>query len=157
MYGPSSTSSSHNLLPTPHNVPSISKDVRGYSISPVMSAASMSGTASPPATLGQDMMGLSMTSPMVHPALAAYSDPTALSEQPYSMVLQHGAHSNQQSTSETSGYASSRSLLSSSYPSLNMSGSMQQQQTSQAGLHGTNSGQQVSSVQLYHQSYYPRH
>lgn len=153
IYG-SSASSSHGFLQPPHSVSS-TREGRAYSLSPSISVASMSGTASPPASLGSDMMGLSMTSPMVHPGLQSYSDPSNLSEQPYSMVLPPGVHSNPQTTPESSGYASSRSVMGSSYPSLNMSGSMPAQ-TSQTGPQGS-SGQQLSSVQLYHHSFYLTH
>ena len=149
IYGPS-PSSGHGLLATPHNVPSISNERRAYSLSPSISAASMSGTASPPASLGSDMMGLSMTSPMLPPSLVSYSDPSALSDQQYSMVLQSGVHPNPQGPSEASAYGGSRSAMGSSYPSINMPGSMPAQ-PSPAGPHRS-SGQQVSSVHVHNYS-----
>lgn len=150
IYG-SSSSSGHGLLATPHNVPSISNERRAYSLSPSISAASMSGTASPPASLGSDMLGLSMTSPMLPPSLvASYSDPSALSDQQYSMVLQSGVHPNRQGPSEASGYGGSRSAMGSSYSSMNMPGSMPAQPPP-PGPHRS-SGPQVSSVHVHNYS-----
>jgi hypothetical protein len=156
VYGPSA-SSSHSLLPTPHNIPSITNERRAYSLSPSMSAASLSGTASPPASLGSDLMGLSMTSPMLPPSLTQYSDPSALSDQQYSMVLQSGVHPNPQTgdLAEPSGYGSARAVMGSSYSSLNMSGSMPAQ-TPQANPHRS-SGQQVSSVHVHNHSPFQWH
>ena len=150
IYG-SSSSSGHGLLATPHNVPSISNERRAYSLSPSISAASLSGTASPPASLGSDLMGLSMTSPMLPPSLASYSDPSALTDQHYSMVLQAGVHPNPQGHSETSAYGGSRSAMGTSYPSMNMPGSMPAPPPPQAGPHRS-SGQQVSSVHVHNYS-----
>lgn len=83
LYG---NSSSH-LLSAPLNVPSMSSDGRAYSLSPSISGASLSGTGSPPASMGGDLMpmsALSLTSSMLPPSMQAYADPS-LSSQPYSM------------------------------------------------------------------------
>lgn len=110
-------------MSAPLNIPSISGDGRQYSLSPSISGASMSGTGSPPASLGTDMMpmaALSLTSSMMHPGMQAYADPTALTSQPYSMVHPSGLRHNSQSSPESSGFRSSRSAVGSSFQSLNV-------------------------------------
>jgi hypothetical protein len=133
IYGASS-SSSHGLLPTPHNVHPIANERRAYSLSPSISAASMSGTGSPPASLAPEMMGLNLSSTMLPPSLAAYTDPSALSDQPYTMVLSSGVHHSSQSSPETSGYASSRTAMGSSFSSLNIPGSISAHTSHAPGL-----------------------
>ncbi|KAE8453771.1 hypothetical protein EG329_009283 [Mollisiaceae sp. DMI_Dod_QoI] len=126
VYG-SSSSSSH-LMSAPINVPSIS-DARQYSLSPSLSGASLSGTGSPPATMGSDMMpmaALSLTSSMLTPPMQAYADPSALSSQPYSMVHPSGLrHNSSQSSPESSGFRSSRSTMGPPFQSLNLSQSIE--------------------------------
>ncbi|KIM95656.1 hypothetical protein OIDMADRAFT_59440 [Oidiodendron maius Zn] len=97
----SSASSSH-ILPTPRSVPSISEDNRAYSLSPSILVASISRTASPTATLESDTIGLSLSSSMLHPTMALYSDPPTLSDQQYSIALQSGVRSNPQYLAEPS-------------------------------------------------------
>ncbi|CZR61145.1 uncharacterized protein PAC_11041 [Phialocephala subalpina] len=121
IYG-SSSSSSH-LMSAPMSVPSIS-DTRQYSLSPSISGTSISGTGSPPATLGSEMMpmaALSLTSSMLTPPMQAYADPSALSSQPYSMVHPSGLRHNSQSSPESSGFRSSRSTMGPPFQSLNIS------------------------------------
>jgi hypothetical protein len=99
-------------------------DTRQYSLSPSLSGTSMSGHGSPPSTMGSDMMpmaALSLTSSMLTPPMQAYTDPSALSSQPYSMVHQSGLRHNSHSSPESSGYRSSRSTMGSSFQSLNQS------------------------------------
>ena len=125
MYG-SSSSSSH-LMSSSMAVPSLSSDTRQYSLSPSISGTSISGTGSPPATLGADMMpmaALSMSSSMLPPSMNAYADPSALSSQPYSMVHQSGLRHNSQSSPESSGFvrdSRSRSSMGSAFQSMNIS------------------------------------
>lgn len=81
IFGPSS--SSHGMLSTQMAGLPLGDDGRQYSLSPSISAASMSATGSPPATIGSDMMpmaALSLTSSM-----QAYADPCALPPQPYTL------------------------------------------------------------------------
>lgn len=123
IYGSSSSSSGHghghSLLPTPHNISSMGNDRNAYSLSPSISTTSMSRAGSPPASLGPELMGLSITSPMLPPNMTSYSDPSGLSDQPYSMVLSSGIHHNAHSSPESSGYAAtSRAPMGSSFPSL---------------------------------------
>ncbi|KAH7330308.1 hypothetical protein BKA65DRAFT_554296 [Rhexocercosporidium sp. MPI-PUGE-AT-0058] len=123
MYG-SSSSSSH-LMPSSMSIPSLSSDNRQYSLSPSISGTSISGTGSPPATLGADMMpmaALSMTTSMLPPSMNAYADPSALSSQPYSMVHQSGLRHNSQSSPDSSGFVrDSRSSMGSAFQSMNIS------------------------------------
>jgi hypothetical protein len=91
-------------------------------LSPSISGASLSGTGSPPASLGGEMMpmaALSLTSSMMVPGMQAYADP-GISSHPYSMVHQSGLRHNAQSSPESSGYRSSRPAMGSSFQSLNI-------------------------------------
>ncbi|KAL5313785.1 hypothetical protein ACEPPN_018207 [Leptodophora sp. 'Broadleaf-Isolate-01'] len=126
MYG-SSSSSSH-LMSSSMALPPLSSDSRQYSLSPSISGTSISGTGSPPATLGADMMpmaALSMTSSsMLPPSMNAFTDPSALSSQPYSMVHQSGLRHNSQSSPDSSGLvrdSRSRSSMGSAFQSMNIS------------------------------------
>ena len=119
----SSSASSSHILPPPRSVPSISEDNRAYSLSPSIPVASISRTASPTANLESDTIGLSLSSSMLHPTMALYSDPPTLSDQQYSIALQSGVRSNPQYLVEPSEYATSRSIMG-SYPSLNLPVSM---------------------------------
>ncbi|KAG0649730.1 hypothetical protein D0Z07_3748 [Hyphodiscus hymeniophilus] len=122
IYGSSSTSSSHNLMPASMNVP-LANDGRSFSLSPSISGTSISGAGSPRAKMGSDIMpmaALSLTSSMLPPNMHAYADPSALSTQPYSMVHPSGLHHNSQSSPESSGFRSSRSAVGSSFQSLNV-------------------------------------
>ncbi|KAG9247324.1 hypothetical protein BJ878DRAFT_194429 [Calycina marina] len=79
-------------------------DGRQYSVSPSVSAASSSGTCSPPASVSSDMMPLtamSMTSSVIP---HSYSDPAGLASQPYSMVHMSGFRHNSQSSLGSSGF-----------------------------------------------------
>lgn len=109
-------------------LPPLSSDSRQYSLSPSISGTSISGTGSPPATLGADMMpmaALSMTSSsMLPPSMNAFTDPSALSSQPYSMVHQSGLRHNSQSSPDSSGLvrdSRSRSSMGSAFQSMNIS------------------------------------
>ncbi len=122
MYGPSSSSS--HLMSAPINMPSMSAEGRQYSLSPSISGASLSGTSSPPATLGLDMMpmaALTLTSSMLPPSMQAYADPSALSSQPYSMVHPSGLRHSTQSSPESSGFRTPQSTVGPSFQSLNIS------------------------------------
>lgn len=101
-------------------MPTLSNDGRSYSLSPSISGASMSGAGSPPASIGADLMGLSLTSSMLPPSMVAYADPSALSGQPYSMVHPSNIRHSSRSSPELSGYG--RSSMGSSFQSLNIPG-----------------------------------
>ncbi|TVY28111.1 hypothetical protein LHYA1_G002733 [Lachnellula hyalina] len=135
LYG-SSTPSSHGLIPASMNVPSLSNEGRAYSLSPSISGTSLSGTGSPPATMASDMMpmgALSLTSSMLSPAMQAYTDPSALSTSPYSMVHPSGLRHNSQSSPESSGFRSSRSTMGPPFQAMNMSQSAEVQAPQGAG------------------------
>ncbi|KAG9234137.1 hypothetical protein BJ875DRAFT_377151 [Amylocarpus encephaloides] len=113
VYG-SSSSSSHGML--------VPNETRAYSLSPSISGTSISGAGSPPSSsMGADMMALSLTSSMLPPTMQAYTDPSTLTSQPYSMVHPSGLRHNSQSSPESSGYRNSRSAVGSSFQSLNIS------------------------------------
>ena len=104
------------------NIP-LADDGRSYSLSPSISGASLSGTGSPPATMGSDIMpmaALSLTSSLLPPSMHAYANPSAMSTQPYSMVHPSGLRHNSQSSPDSSGFRSSRSAVGSSFQSLNV-------------------------------------
>ncbi len=110
------------MLSTQMTVLPLSDDGRQYSLSPSISAASMSATGSPPAAISSNMMPmatLSLTS-----SLQACADPCASSPQPYTMV-QHPSglrHSSvHKSSPESSGFRSSPSAMGPSFQSLNIS------------------------------------
>lgn len=126
VYGPSG-SSSHGLLSAPVNVSSMTNDGRSYSLSPSISGTSISGAGSPPSSIGTDMMpmsALSLTSSMMPSSMQAYTDPSAMSSQPYSMVHSSGIRHNSQSSPESSGFRS-RSAVGSHFQSMNMSHSIE--------------------------------
>ncbi len=88
----------------------MSTEGRQYSASPSISAASVSGAGSPPASLGSDMIpmaGLSLTSSIMPPTMQAY-DHSVLSAQPFSMVHPSGLSHSAQSSPGSSGFRSSR-------------------------------------------------
>lgn len=119
IYG-SSTPPSHFMTSAPINV----SDNRQYSLSPSISGTSISGTGSPPATLGSDLMPMSSlslgSSSILPPSMHAYADSSALSSQPYSMVHQSGLrHANSQSSSELSGFRNSGPSVGPTFRSLN--------------------------------------
>jgi hypothetical protein len=118
------------------NVPSLPNDGRAYSLSPSISGTSLSGTGSPPATMGSDMMpmaALSLTSSMLAPSMQAYADPSMqASSQPYSMVHPSGLRHNSQSSPESSGFRSSRSAMGPPFQSMNMPHSAEAQAPVQA-------------------------
>jgi hypothetical protein len=121
LYGSSTSSSSHLMASAPISIP----DNRQYSLSPSISSTSISGTGSPPASLGSDLMpmaALSLSSSSMLPSpLHAYADPLALSSQSYSMVHPSGLrHTNSQSSPESSGFRNSRSSVGSAFQSLNI-------------------------------------
>jgi hypothetical protein len=123
IYGSSSTSS--HLMPS--TAPMGVSDNRQYSLSPSLSGTSISGTGSPPPTLGSDLMpmaALSLTSSsssMLPPSMHAYADPSALSSQSYSMVHPSGIrHANLQSSPEVSGFRNSRSSVGPTFHSMNI-------------------------------------
>jgi hypothetical protein len=105
----------------------LGNDGRQYSLSPSISAASISARGSPPATIGSDMVPmatLSLTSSMLPPSMQAYTDPCAFSSQPYTMVqhpsgLRH--NSVHKSSPESSGFRSSPSAMGPPFQSLNVS------------------------------------
>ncbi|RDL41987.1 Uncharacterized protein BP5553_01966 [Venustampulla echinocandica] len=120
LYGHSAPPS-HALLAAPINV---SGEGRAYSLSPSVSGASLPGTASPPASLASDMMplsSLSLTSSMLVPSMSAYTDHSAMSSQPYSMVHPSGLRHNSQSSPESSGFRSSGPAMGTHFQSLNIS------------------------------------
>jgi hypothetical protein len=130
-------------MSNPLSVPSLSND-RAYSLSPSISAASMSGAGSPPPSLGSGMMGLTLTSTMLPPSLVTYADPSALSDQPYSMVPPSGIRHSSQSSPESSGYGSSRPAMGASFHNLNVPGTIPTQASHLPRSRG--SGSQLSSV-----------
>lgn len=104
---------------TPVNGP-ISNDGRSYSLSPSISGASISGTGSPPASMGL-MSELSLTSSMIPSSMQAYSDPTGPQTQPYSMVHSSGLRQNSHSSPESSGFRNHpQPSMGSSFQSLNV-------------------------------------
>ena len=118
VYGSSSMSSSQGLMSSPMNV----HDTRQYSLSPSISGTSLSGTGSPTQSL-QDLMPmapLSLSTSMLTPSMHAYTDPSSISSQPYNMVQASGHRQNSQSSPESSGFRTSRSL-GTSFQSLNLS------------------------------------
>lgn len=120
LYG-SSAPSSHFMTSAPTNA----SDNRQYSLSPSVSGTSVSGTGSPPATLGSDLMSMSSlslgSSSMLPSSMHAYADPSGLSSHPYSMVHQPGLrHANSQSSPEVSGFRNSRPSVGPSFQSLNI-------------------------------------
>ncbi|CAL3963772.1 unnamed protein product [Diplocarpon coronariae] len=122
MYASSSASS--HLVSASISVPSLAGDARRYSLSPSLSGTSLSGTGSPPATLGLDMMpmaALSLTSSMLPPSMNAYADPAAFSSQPYSVVHPSGLRPNSQSSPDSSGFRDSRSPMGPALQPLNAS------------------------------------
>jgi hypothetical protein len=116
------------MLSTQMAVPPLSSDERQYSpLSPSISAASMSATGSPPATVSSDMTpmaALSLISSMLSPSIQAYANHSALSSQPepYSMVHASGLRysSTHKSSPESSGFRSSRSAMGPHFQSLNV-------------------------------------
>jgi hypothetical protein len=123
VYG--SSSSTHAMLAAPIMAP---HDGRSYSLSPSISQTSLSGTGSPPSSMGSDMMpmaALSLTSSMMNSSMQAYADPSALSSQPFSMVHQSGLRHNSQSSPESSGYRNSRSAVGPPFQSLSISQSIE--------------------------------
>lgn len=130
-------------MSNPLSVPPLSNE-RAYSLSPSISAASMSGAGSPPPSLGSGMMGLTLTSTMLPPSLVTYADPSALSDQPYSMVPPSGIRHSSQSSPESSGYGSSRPAMGASFHNLNVPGTIPTQASHLP--HSRGSGSQLSSV-----------
>ena len=113
-----------HLMSNPMTIPSMPNDGRQYSVSPSISGTSISGTGSPPATLGSDLMSmtaLSLTSSIRSPSIQAYADSSVLSSQPYDMVHQPGLRHNLQSSPESSGFRTSRAAMGPSFQSLNVS------------------------------------